>query len=58
MKKVGIIGGLGFELAEQILTNFRRDMVDYYVINEDLSATIDIVNLIVNRKKIELDLKY
>lgn len=49
---------LRLEIAEQILTNFRRNMVDYYVINEDLSATIDIVNSIVGQEKIELDSKH
>jgi len=49
---------LRVELAEQVLSNFRRDMVDYCVINEDLSATIDIVNSIVSREKIELDSKH
>jgi len=49
---------LRLELAKQILTNFRRDMVDYYVINEDLSATIDIVNSIVGQEKLNLDPKH
>jgi len=49
---------LRLELAEQILTNFRKDMVDYYVINEDLPATIDIVNSIVGQEKLKLDSKH
>ena len=49
---------LRLELAEQILTNFKRDEVDYCVINKDLGATIDIVNSIVNQEKIELDPKH
>ena len=49
---------LRLKLAEQVLSSFRRDMVDYYVINEDLSATIDIVNSIVSQERVELDSKH
>jgi len=45
---------LRFDLAKQILTNFKRNMVDYYVINEDFAKTIDIVNSIVTQEKFKI----
>ena len=44
-----------FDLAKQILTNFKRDMVDYYLINEDLATSIDIINSIITQEKLKLD---
>jgi len=49
---------LRLNLAKQILTNFRRHMVDYYLINENLSTSINIVNSIVNQEKLKLVLKH
>lgn len=46
---------LRLDLAKQILANFKRDMVDYYLINEDLATSIDIVNSIVSQEKLKLD---
>lgn len=49
---------LRFNLAKQILANFRRHMVDYYLVNEGLSTSINIVNSIVNQEKIKLVLEH
>jgi guanylate kinase len=45
---------LRLNLAKQILDSFRRGMVDYHLINEDLQMSIDFVNCIIARKKIEM----
>ena len=46
---------LRFDLAKQILASFKRDMVDYCLINEDLAASVDIVNAIITQEKLKLD---
>ena len=46
---------LRFDLAKQILASFKRDMVDYCLINEDLVASVDIVNAIIAQEKLKLD---
>lgn len=45
---------LRLDLAKQILANFKEDMVDYHLINEDLATSIDIVNSIVSQEKLKL----
>lgn len=45
---------LRFDLAKQILANFKRDMVDYHVINADLATSVDIVSSIINQEKLKL----
>jgi guanylate kinase len=49
--------GLRLNLAEQILSSFRKEMTDYYVINEYLPATISIINSIVDQEKTKFELK-
>ena len=46
---------LRFDLAKQILASFKRDMVDYCLINEDLAVSVDIVNAIIAQEKLKLD---
>lgn len=48
---------LRLDLAKQILVNFKMEVVDYYLINEDLAISIDIVNSIVSQEKLKLDNK-
>lgn len=46
---------LRFDLAKQILADFKRDMVDYHIINEDLATSIDIVSSIISQEKSKLN---
>lgn len=45
---------LRLDLAKQILANFKENMVDYHLINDDLTTSIDIVNSIVSQEKLKL----
>jgi len=45
---------LRFNLAKQILKDFKREMVDYYIVNKDFVTSIDIVNSIVTQEKLKL----
>jgi len=45
---------LRFDLAKQILANFKEDMVDYHLINDDLAISTDIISSIVNQEKLKL----
>jgi len=44
-----------FGLAEQVLDDFKEEMVEYYLVNEDLAESIDIINSIVSQEKLKLD---
>lgn len=49
---------LRLDLAEQILTSFKRDMVDYRLINEDLLVSAYFVNTIIAQEKLKLNSKH
>lgn len=44
---------LRLNLAKQILDSFKREMVDYHLINEDIQMSVDFVNRIIAQKKLE-----
>lgn len=48
---------LRVDLAKQILADFRRSMVNYHLINEDLQMSVNFVNHVITQKKFELFLQ-
>lgn len=48
---------LRFDLAKQILADFRRNMVDYHLVNKDLQMSVDFVDSIITQEKLRLSLE-
>lgn len=48
---------LRLNLAKQVLADFRKSMVNYHLINDDLQISIDFVNYIITQEKHGLSLK-
>jgi len=46
---------LRLALAEDILSDFRKDLVSYYLINDDLSVSIQIIDSIIDEARSRLD---